>query len=82
MPRPGRGGGGVRFPGKLQDAYVAQGERLFLDAGQRLDACLKYLNADPSYKIRHIYMVWLQGESDTSAKKTPEDYEEKLNRAV
>ena len=51
---------------------------LFLDAGQRLDACLKYLNADPSYKIRHIYMVWLQGESDTSAKKTPEDYEEKL----
>lgn len=23
-------------------------------------------------------MVWLQGESDTSAKKTPEDYEEKL----
>lgn len=55
---------------------------LFLDAGQRLDACLKYLNADPSYKIRHIYMVWIQGESDTSTKKTPEDYEEKLRNCL
>lgn len=47
---------------------------LFLDAGKRLDDCLQYLNKEPNYKIGHIYMVWLQGESDTSEKDTAGDY--------
>ncbi len=51
---------------------------LFLDAGQRLDACLQYLNENPDYKIRHIYMVWLQGESDISSHEDDEDYGEQL----
>ncbi len=51
---------------------------LFIDAGQRLDACLQYLNENPDYKIRHIYMVWLQGESDISSHRDDEDYAAQL----
>ncbi len=53
---------------------------LFMDAGKRLDTCLQYLNNEPDYKIRHIYMVWLQGESDTSAKDTVESYMEGVQK--
>ena len=60
--------------------WMKEGNGLFLDAGQRLDSCLQYLNSSPDYRIRHIYMVWLQGESDTSAQNTPEDYEKGLTQ--
>ncbi len=44
------------LPGELNTAYD--------EAARRLNACLDYLETQTEYQVRHIGMVWCQGETD------------------
>ncbi len=51
------------------------------DAVARLNAAKQFLNASEDYRIRGIYMVWCQGESDARNHTTAERYLE-LTKAM
>lgn len=51
------------------------GEGKLEDAKNRLDLCQSYLNSTELYNIRHINMVWLQGEADANSEvRGPYEY--------
>lgn len=51
------------------------------DAAQRLEGAKECLKKE-KIRIRHIYMVWFQGEADVNLKLTKEEYKEGLNALV
>lgn len=51
------------------------------DAAQRLQGAKECLKGE-RVRIRHIYMVWFQGEADVNLKLTREEYKEGLNTLV
>ena len=51
------------------------------DAVARLNAAKRFLDASEDYRIRRIYMVWCQGESDARNRTTAERYLE-LTKAM
>lgn len=51
------------------------------DAAQRLQGAKECLKGE-RVRIRHIYMVWFQGEADVNLKLTGEEYKEGLNTLV
>lgn len=51
------------------------------DAAQRLEGSKECLKKE-KIRIRHIYMVWFQGEADVNLKLTKEEYKEGLNALV
>ena len=51
------------------------------DAAQRLEGAKECLKKE-KIRIRHIYMVWFQGEADVNLKLTKEEYKEGLSALV
>lgn len=51
------------------------------DAARRLEGAKECLKKE-KIRIRHIYMVWFQGEADVNLKLTKEEYKEGLNALV
>ena len=51
------------------------------DAQTRLQNCLYYMYSQETYTLRHVNMVWLQGESD-APHITKDEYSEKLNNVI
>lgn len=51
------------------------------DVAQRLEGAKECLKKE-KIRIRHIYMVWFQGEADVNLKLTKEEYKEGLNALV
>ncbi len=49
------------------------------DVFKRLDDCLTYLSENTSIRVRHVYMVWCQGETDADEKMPLDEYREKLD---
>ena len=46
------------------------------DAIERLNKAKQFLDASEDYRVRHIYMVWCQGESDARNNTSAERYQE------
>ncbi len=49
------------------------------DVIKRLNDCLTYLSEKTDYQVRHVYMVWCQGETDADEKMPLDEYREKLD---
>ena len=54
------------------------GNGLLDEAQRRLSLCLDYMSSQDEFTVRHIYVLWLQGEAD-AGKQTPlETYAERM----
>ncbi len=60
-------------------AKFLPGTPIYNDTEERLSSCLEYLREN-GYNIKHIYMVWCQGESDSNT--DIEKYEEGVKSIV
>ena len=49
------------------------------DVFKRLSDCLTYLSEKTDFQVRHVYMVWCQGETDADEKMPLDEYREKLD---
>lgn len=61
----------------MQDWMAGKGR--LEDAIDRLDAAKAFVSQSDSFAVRHIYMVWCQGEADAEAGSTAADYLERMN---
>ena len=58
------------------------GNGLLEEAQRRLQLCLDYMCSQDEYVVRHIEMVWLQGESDAGAQVPYETYSANMQNVV
>ncbi len=54
------------------------GNGLLDEAQRRLSLCLDYMASQEEFTVRHIYCLWLQGESDAGRQTPLETYAERM----
>ncbi len=52
------------------------------DVLKRLSDCRTYLADKTDYQVRHVYVVWCQGETDSDEGMAPDTYRELLNNML
>ena len=55
------------------------GGNFLRDVFKRLDDCQNFLHMNTNLQIRHIYLIWCQGETDADYHMQEEEYHEKLS---
>lgn len=56
------------------------GNGLLDEAQRRLSLCLDYMASQDEFTVRHIYIVWLQGESDAGRQTPIATYAERMEK--
>lgn len=58
------------------------GNGLVEEAKSRLELCVNYMYSQDEYELRHIFMVWLQGESDAGNGVQYDEYDRNMRNIV
>lgn len=69
--------------GTASDRWIPyESDSLVTEAQNRLFAALSYMDTQSEFTVRHINMVWLQGESDAGKNISEEKYAENLTSII